>query len=374
MHGLARIAAVVAAVGLVAKAHAGPVRQLTRRLTPAEAAQPQKIADAFVSAIVDAGHRAGHDCRLATVAGAAGQARITRAQALPGGLKPVFPRLTLHCDLTPSAASLASVSLEIAVDAEQRAFLRPPKNVARQPGVHRRSSQGSESLYLERDAADAGTAMSAVRITVRADQPMGLLAGLAEPELAAELNAVGLLPPPPPLLPRPRPSSESSPEIISRSAVERSVVSAVLAEVAGPEARAILRKNPNRDAVPFDTPSRAAMVAATPDLDPALLADFTARQRTAALPALPPGVQVVDDEVLDAVFDQGSWGEFHRRYPEATGTLRLSPIAFGVDGAQAAVTVGWQRGPLDGIGALYVLQRDSAGAWTIIYEAILWLS
>jgi hypothetical protein len=38
------------------------------------------------------------------------------------------------------------------------------------------------------------------------------------------------------------------------------------------------------------------------------------------------------------------------------------------------LTVAWVRGPLDGLGAVYVLQRDAAGAWTILYETTLWRS
>lgn len=364
-----KVAAVALAISMTASARERSGRHLVRHLTPEESSTGLRVLEAFVSTIVAAGTRSKHDCRIASVAGRSKLPTSLNALAVPGALALQYPRVVLHCDENPSGYGYPSVALQIASAEQNRTDLRPPRDGGTGPGVRRwTSASGAACLYLETPAEDGGSVRSAVRIDVYSGEGSGILEAIDEAELVRLLSGVTVL------------SPARRPEVLTVVAdgggqleTERQVVGVVLTEVAGEAAKVIVRKQPARKSVTLDAQGQAAMAVVAPDLDSELFPSFVRQQAVGPLPSLPASATAAEDAEIERAFKK-DWPGFHRRFPGADGVVSLSPIAFSADATQAILTVELQRGPLDGIGALYVLQRQPSGVWRIVYESILWLS
>lgn len=67
------------------------------------------------------------------------------------------------------------------------------------------------------------------------------------------------------------------------------------------------------------------------------------------------------------------WREFGRRFPDAAGVARVSPIAYSDDGAEAMVFVAFAGGILNAHGDAVVL-RFVTGRWYVVDHVQTWFS
>lgn len=67
------------------------------------------------------------------------------------------------------------------------------------------------------------------------------------------------------------------------------------------------------------------------------------------------------------------WREFGRRFPDAAGVARVSPIAYSADGTEAMVYVAFAGGILNAHGDAVVL-RLVAGRWYVVDHVTTWYS
>src|SRR5262249_54064320 len=67
------------------------------------------------------------------------------------------------------------------------------------------------------------------------------------------------------------------------------------------------------------------------------------------------------------------WKAYRQRFPNGSGTVRLSNVAVAPDGTMAMVYVGAQSAGLAGEGRIYILERAAEG-WKIVYSITLWVS
>jgi hypothetical protein len=89
-------------------------------------------------------------------------------------------------------------------------------------------------------------------------------------------------------------------------------------------------------------------------------------------------VHIVTDEDVEQLFGPEDapklgWDEFAARFPNSAGLMRMSRIGLSEDGGQALVFVAVSRGPLDGHGSFYLLERRS-GQWKLVDEQCVWIS
>jgi hypothetical protein len=108
-----------------------------------------------------------------------------------------------------------------------------------------------------------------------------------------------------------------------------------------------------------------------------LMNDFTTQNRQLlALEQrfdLPVEVVLLTQEKIDAVFNDGSWDEFYRQYPNSQGILVLSRVGFNSTVDQALVYAGCQSHYLAGAGYYYLMVKED-GAWKIKNQLMVWIS
>jgi hypothetical protein len=67
------------------------------------------------------------------------------------------------------------------------------------------------------------------------------------------------------------------------------------------------------------------------------------------------------------------WKQLRRRFPHGGGLVWLSHVGFSDDGAQAVMHVAHMRGPRNGDGYYYLLEKRD-GAWHVVRRAMTWIS
>lgn len=350
--------------------------KFTRRLTAEQAEPVLGVARALVATVVDAAARTGMACRLDSASPEKPDLeRPKSAVAVPGGFTPNFPiAASLKCDAPRRPGQRSSVRpvLVLVFDRESRENHQPPAGaVAKSRGRRWTSGTGELNLWFDGSATDAAEPLAAIRIMLEGPKASAIADAVDEAAVIRALDSYVLI-----QLPRPSGARPPGPETSSADE-EKEVVRAVVAELAGGAANVVVSAAPVHDALKLDAASPAEFAARVPDVDPALLEAFAERQKQGALPALPPNAQVVEDEVIDKFFETGSskaWDRFYQRFEGAAGHLKLSPVALNRAGDRAMVVVNWRRGFRSGLGVVYVLQRDAAGRWAILYEGQLWIS
>jgi len=78
------------------------------------------------------------------------------------------------------------------------------------------------------------------------------------------------------------------------------------------------------------------------------------------------------DEFFKGDLNKG-WDEFYKKYPDSTGYIRLSRVAFDPGRSEALVYVEHGCGPLCGTGCYILLSKLEKG-WTVSKIALLWVS
>ena len=71
--------------------------------------------------------------------------------------------------------------------------------------------------------------------------------------------------------------------------------------------------------------------------------------------------------------DEEGWDRFYKKYPNAPGIITLSNIGFNSTRTQALVYIGNQKGWLDGVGIIVLLELEK-GQWKLIKLRELWVS
>lgn len=95
---------------------------------------------------------------------------------------------------------------------------------------------------------------------------------------------------------------------------------------------------------------------------------------------LAPGMQLGVDYVLmsqnelHAITSQSNWGEvLNEKYPNSHGYLIFSRVGFNNMLDQALIYVGQMRGPLNGNGDYYLMEKQN-GQWVIKDQIMVWIS
>lgn len=87
-------------------------------------------------------------------------------------------------------------------------------------------------------------------------------------------------------------------------------------------------------------------------------------------------LHLVSDAELERTLEgpgRDYWREFGRRFPDAAGVARVSPIAYSTDGTEAMVYVAFGGGVLNAHGDAVVL-RLVAGRWYVVDHVQTWYS
>ncbi|RDZ27541.1 hypothetical protein [Lysobacter silvisoli] len=85
------------------------------------------------------------------------------------------------------------------------------------------------------------------------------------------------------------------------------------------------------------------------------------------------GTQVESEANIERAFAGGWWDDFYRKYPGASGIVRIGRPVLTKDRQQALIYVAHSCGGLCGKGMVYLLSRSGAG-WSIVQEQMLWIS
>jgi hypothetical protein len=100
------------------------------------------------------------------------------------------------------------------------------------------------------------------------------------------------------------------------------------------------------------------------------------RQATASLP-FPRPIYVVTKPTEREIFShglRGGWIEFHRRYPNQHGLLRVSPVALSADTVDALVYYEYRCGGLCGSGGIAWITRRGTSHWHVRKITHVWSS
>lgn len=122
----------------------------------------------------------------------------------------------------------------------------------------------------------------------------------------------------------------------------------------------------------------AELRATFPELDSSTLQRFVADNQVAVAVRdtirLRRPVQILSTHLRRAIRAQGEfWAAFYRRFPGAQGIGYVSRLTMSTDSTLAIVSVGNQRGPLDGAGFFLLLKRVAAG-WVVVRWRLAWES
>jgi hypothetical protein len=86
------------------------------------------------------------------------------------------------------------------------------------------------------------------------------------------------------------------------------------------------------------------------------------------------GVTTFDESVLQVLEETGNfWEAFYKRYPTATGLIRLGAVAVQPATSQVLAYCGRQSAPLGGEGHLFLVSRSASG-WAVTARRLLWES
>ena len=83
--------------------------------------------------------------------------------------------------------------------------------------------------------------------------------------------------------------------------------------------------------------------------------------------------ELVDSAQLDAIFKNGDWPAYYRRFPGSPGILTFSRVGFSTDGTQALFYMSNSCGGLCGTGMYVVMEKRNA-RWAIEKEVEMWIS
>jgi hypothetical protein len=129
---------------------------------------------------------------------------------------------------------------------------------------------------------------------------------------------------------------------------------------------------------PVETDRRVALERWFPQATPQEIQTFLQTERSARL--LPtdalhaPGLITVDAAILSALGPGGDfWENFFKRYPGATGLIRLATVSVRPDQQRVFAYCGLGYGLLGGEGTLLLLDRTPTG-WTVMAKQMLWES
>lgn len=86
-----------------------------------------------------------------------------------------------------------------------------------------------------------------------------------------------------------------------------------------------------------------------------------------------PETQVVKSEVIRAIFENGDWDHFYRRFPGTAGFTRVSQPVLSEDRERALLYVSHHCGGLCGSGTVLLLVR-SGSTWSVVKRELLWIS
>ncbi len=91
----------------------------------------------------------------------------------------------------------------------------------------------------------------------------------------------------------------------------------------------------------------------------------------------PKTVSLITAEEIQYIFSNSDinagWEEFYRRYPNSSGTISFSRIAYNADKTQAMVDMGNMYASLGGEGRLIFLELENNG-WKILLSMLTWIS